>query len=644
MNRALMILMAIILVLPSFVLGEVVVVAGESAVEIGAGEVVTLSPSELTPAEPVAKIMGVKVVTSVNPAPSRATASDPTVSDRAIDYLIAEQNKDGSWGGKAATKFITTIAVLEALQAHGVTGEVVDQGLGWLEYYIPENNDYLAEQLKVWARAGVGTSTVEMLVNGLDEDRGGFKFNREYEPDPLTTAKAIQALHAANFRDWGDEPNATASLGLRYLINTKQVDQRWAAFEGGVTSLPVTSEVIEALLLWKHRTLGATAIDDTLNPAVTALIGAQSRGGSWGNNLLNTALAYHAIKASGASPIYDAEAMAYFEREQETDGSLRHDLYTTAKVIKALAVNAAPTGLLISDIIPTSNFQTGAVTIFNIRLTNPGTAAIDTGDLHIITDDYHFASFDFEENHLVINAGATLDLEVGISSTRNFQGEVSFRLFVEGEDGVIQPGSYYEEAFTYTADPSNRPGLPLYYVAYKNVANTGTPAITWRWPVKFDPNLNKVALMWRLEGSSTWSGANVTATTTTSNATVGGLTNNATYEVTLGTSDASGGIYFFNGSGLSRVKVSDVANVYTNGSVAGRVKVIDGIIPAGVVVSGVNASTNTTTNAAGEFLQQHIPWGTGYARVIDRRYETFITKYLTADTNLTEVDVFTKLK
>ncbi len=418
----------------------------------------------------------------------------------------------------------------------------------------------------------------------------------------------------------------------------------WSVLADGASMLPVTSEVIEALLPWKHRLLGKIAVDDTLDPAVTSLINTQKPNGTWGNNLLDTVLAHHAIKAATANPIYPAETITYFEDKQKKNGSFDDNVYLTAKVVTALSVGLGANELLITDITPTSSLQTGAVSTFNVRLVNPGTVAIDRGALHLIIDDYHLASFDFEQNQIVVNAGSTVDLALGISNTRNFQGDVALKVFIEGENGVIYANSNYEEAFIYLADPSHHPGLPLYYVGYKNVSSAGAPAITWRWPIKFDPNLNKIVLMWRLEGSSSWSGANVSATTTTSSATVGGLVNNVVYEATLGTSDQSGNTYFFSGGGISRVKVSDVASVYTNGSVAGKVKSVDGSILADVTVVGVNPATASQTNENGDFLQNQVPWGTGYARLADPRYESYLTKYTTADTNLTNVNVYTKLR
>lgn len=575
--------------------------------------------------------------------PGDAYADVASTTEAALNYLIEEQNEDGSWGADESTKFINTVAALEALLAHNITGESLDDGLEWLGSFITDNNDYLAEQLEISAKAGGDISTMDALARGLDEETGGFVFSNGYSTDPLTTAKALQALRAADYEDPGEHPTHTVSLAILYLINTQRFDDGWSVFPGGVSSIPVTSEVIEALLPWKHQTLGPIEVDDTLDPAVSSLTATQDSNGTWSGDLLNTALAYHAIKASGQIPTYQLETAEYFENEQEGNGSFGDDVYKTSKVLKALSIATNSGELLITDIIPTSTLQTGLSTTFNIRMTNPGNVAVDTGKLHIVTDDYHFASFDFEGNSIVVNANSTVDISVGITNTRNYQGNVSFKVFVEGTNEVIHSGSRYQETLAFSADPNNRPGLPMYYVAYKNVSSGGAPAITWRWPIKADPNLSNVVLMWRLQGNTTWSTANITNVTGVSSATVSGFTNDAVYEATLGTSGPSGSIFFFSGSAISTIKVSNAAGTYVSGSAAGTVKALEGAVPE-VSVLGVNTSVTATADETGEFIQQNIPWGTGYARVSDFRYEAYTKKYTTANAAITGVDVFTNLK
>lgn len=567
---------------------------------------------------------------------SSAYADATTVSTSAIDYLVSQQNVDGSWGADEARKFILTVAVVDALQSQGYVGTVLDNGIAWIQTYVPENNDYRAQRLEVLAHAGIGVSdSATMLTFGLD-DTGGFKYDLDHEADPLTTAKAIQGLFAADYEDSAEVPHVTQSLAINYLINTQNEDNGWSVFENGASTIPINTEIIEGLLLWKHQLLGDIEVDDTLDPAVSSLVTAQDSDGSWDGEVLNSALVYHAIKAVGADLTFSTEALEYFEDEQEVDGSFLNDIYITAKVVKALSLSGAIQGQLsIDDIVPLSTLQTGLLSQVKILVTNHGSVAVDKGILHIIVDDYKVSSIDFLANNIVVNPGETKQITLSMPSTRNYVGNVSFKMFIEGLDGVIHSDSRYQETLTYNQDPALRPGLPIYFVAYKNVS-AGSPAVTWKWGYKDDPNRANYVLMWRLVGAATWTTSTLDPTATS--ATVSGFAEDTLYEATIGTADALGSIYYFTSS--SQVMTSSTGNEYKAGTVEGTVKSVDGTVED-VDVLGVIAGANGHTDENGAFAQTSTPWGTGYAKVSNFLYESYTTKYTNTDDSLLGVSVYT---
>lgn len=166
------------------------------------------------------------------------------------------------------------------------------------------------------------------------------------------------------------------------------------------------------------------------------------------------------------------------------DGSFLNDIYITAKVVKALSLSSAIQGQLsIDDIVPLTTLQTGLLSQVKILVTNHGSVAVDEGILHIIVDDYKVSSIDFLANNIVVNPGETKQITLSMPSTRNYVGNVSFKMFIEGLDGVIHFDSRYQETLTYNQDPALRPGLPIYFVAYKNVS-AGSPAVTWNGDTK----------------------------------------------------------------------------------------------------------------------------------------------------------------
>lgn len=566
------------------------------------------------------------------------------ITASALNYLLENQNLDGSWGNTTSTIFINTVAAIEALYSYDETGTSYQNGLDWIYNYIAENNDYLSEQLEILAISDMGTTTANLLTNGFNKSSGGFMFNEGYEADTITTSKAVQALFKADYEDPGDTPSMTEATAIHYLINTQGSDDGWSVSNSGVSTIPATTEVIKALLLYKHQTLALSEIkiDDTLNPAIESLVTAQMSNGTWGNSTLDTALAFYVIRLANENPTYREDTLQYFENEQEVDGSFADDIYVTAKVLEALSISGAVFGELETvDIVPISTLQTGTTTQFKIQITNNGDVAVDKGLLHIMADDYHLQSFDFETYNIVINPAETQEITVGISDTRNYLGNVTFKVFVEGTDDIIHPDSLYQETLTYNPDPANRPAIPLYFVAYKGVSSGGNPAIKYQWPVKNDPNLKSYVLMYRQLGTSTWSGVTIASTTSGSVTLSGGaIQEGITYEASVGTFSQLDTLYYHT---PVQVKVSSSSSLYIDGTVSGTVIGLDGTIPE-VDVLGVNASTTAIANEEGEYMQEHVPWGSGYARVSNFLYEGYTRKYINSDDALTDINVYTNRK
>ncbi|MFZ2522503.1 MAG: hypothetical protein WAX44_03280 [Minisyncoccia bacterium] len=568
-----------------------------------------------------------------------------TSTQAALQYLINNQNDDGSWGS-ATTTFTTTVAVVDALDAYGETGTSYQNGIDWLEDYIVDNNDYLAQQTELLARAGQGTTTSTTLANALDKSTGGFVFDRSYQSDPATTAKALQALIEAEYEDPGANPDLTVLLGLYYLTQTQRFDEGWSAFNGGVSSIPITSEVVEALLPYKGQTLtgfesSSIAINDTLNPALASLKATQLSNGTWDNNLLNTAIAFYTLKKSKTAATYAYETVSYLEGAQAGNGSFGGgNLYTTALVLRALVIPEATLGnLVIEDIVPLTSLQNASSSSIRIDITNNGDAVVDTGILNIVADHYLIGSFNFASSSISIDPEETAQITINIANTVGYVGNVVFDAFVEGIGNTAYPDSRYQETLAFTEEPSDLPGLPIYFIAEKHVNSGPAIAINVQWGQKSDPNRLNYRVMARHMGSTTWEYSDVSNSLSGGFITGSLFTEDQLYEVTVGAL-AQDGVRVVYYTSPVQVKTSINENEYVAGTVSGTMRDVNGLVPNLAFIAGGN---NASSDEDGNISVSNIPYGRGWIRPDSFRYEKYITTYTTADTAVTNHKAYTNL-
>jgi hypothetical protein len=562
-----------------------------------------------------------------------------------IAFLVAHQNTDGSWGN-ADKSFVTTVAVLDALKTLNETGTTYQNGISWLESYIAENNDYLAEQIKIVADSGRETTDIMSLIAGLDENTGGFVFDRNYRPDSVTTAKALEALDAVNYTDSGDNPTLTIGMALYYLTQNQHSDGLWGAFKDGASSISVTEEVLAALFPHRNQVLsglgsGDIVVKDYINKAISTLKNLQLTNGSWAGSFLNNTLAFYAMRSLGVSPIYQNLAISYIESNQAGDGSFGNgDLYVTAKAIKALSV-APLAGAIgdptIYDITPISTLQTGSSASIKILITNHGNAVINTGILRILTDGYVFGSVDLNAAGIIINPNTTEQVNISLPNTRSFVGNVKFTLFIEGVNGATYPNSKYDKTLTFASDPTGLPGLPVYFIAQK-YAIDNSPTLNVRWAQKNDPNRLNYLIMWRTVGTTTWS---VYAIDNSWNgAFLLPFIEDQHYEVTVGAVTLDGTQYVYYNDFIE-VATSGSPTKYSMNTISGSTNIAEQPLSS-VTVFGYGVYGKSDEN--GNFFIENISYGSSAMRVFDFRYEEYWSKFVNSGNNLTNIKVYTHLK
>ncbi|MEV4674080.1 squalene--hopene cyclase [Actinomadura sp. NPDC049382] len=291
---------------------------------------------------------------------------------RAAEWIIARQERDGSWGGIQPPWVYSLIAL--HLLGYGVDHPVVRRGLDGLERFtIRDERGRRLEacQSPVWdtvlamnalADAGLpaGHPALERAAEWVlgEEVRGpgdwsvrrpglppggwAFEFDNDVYPDVDDTAEAVIALNRV--RHPAAEP--AIERGVRWMAGMVSRDGGFGAFDADNTrtlcrrlpfcdfgevidppSADVTAHVLEALA---HRGMADSLL---AKRAVVWLLKAQEPDGSWfgrwgANHVYGTGAVVPALVAAGVRPEKPAirDAVGWLERHQRDDGGWGEDL------------------------------------------------------------------------------------------------------------------------------------------------------------------------------------------------------------------------------------------------------------------------------------------------------------------------------
>ncbi|MGW2309621.1 squalene--hopene cyclase [Actinomadura luteofluorescens] len=291
---------------------------------------------------------------------------------RAADWIIARQERDGSWGG-IQPPWVYSLLALHLL-GYGLDHPIVRRGLDGLERFtIRDDRGRRLEacQSPVWdtalamnalADAGLpaGHPALERAAEWLigEEVRGpgdwsvrrpdlppggwSFEFDNDCYPDTDDTAEVVLALGRAR------HPMAEPAIerGVRWMAGMASRDGGFAAFDADNTralcrrlpfcdfgevidppSADVTAHVVEAMA---HRGMADSQV---VKRAVVWLLKAQEPDGSWfgrwgANHVYGTGSVVPALIAAGVRPGRPAirDAVAWLERHQRDDGGWGEDL------------------------------------------------------------------------------------------------------------------------------------------------------------------------------------------------------------------------------------------------------------------------------------------------------------------------------
>ncbi|MFI0371202.1 squalene--hopene cyclase [Actinomadura sp. 1N219] len=291
---------------------------------------------------------------------------------RAADWIIARQERDGSWGG-IQPPWVYSLLALHLL-GYGLDHPVVQRGLDGLERFTVRDEKgrrLEACQSPVWdtvlamnalADAGLpaGHPALERAAGWVirEEVKGpgdwsvrrpelppggwAFEFDNDCYPDVDDTAEVVIALNRVQ------HPLAEPAVerGVRWMAGMVSKDGGFGAFDADNTrtlcrrlpfcdfgevidppSADVTAHVVEAMA---HRGMADSLL---VKRAVGWLLKAQEPDGSWfgrwgANHVYGTGSVVPALIAAGVRPEKPVirDAVAWLERHQRDDGGWGEDL------------------------------------------------------------------------------------------------------------------------------------------------------------------------------------------------------------------------------------------------------------------------------------------------------------------------------
>lgn len=286
-----------------------------------------------------------------------------TARDKAVAWLVLNQQADGRWVSAPGLDIQTTAAAVEALQVAGQSRlPRFAAAVAWLQNAEASSNDALARQVIALKKAGVDVAanrlaqTLLTRRNAVDKGWGAYPgFNASIPDTPLAMSALKQAgqtlADGTVLESAFNSSSVSGGTGQRYWLHVLGSD---ATPQERSKGEPVLATALSVLAL-KDQALAATA----MNEAVAYLKAHQSTsGGSLGAftgidgqvSAMDTAVAGEALSATAASGRADAavqSALDYLRRTQDVGGSWAGDALSTALALKL--VGAASSAQLDTD-------------------------------------------------------------------------------------------------------------------------------------------------------------------------------------------------------------------------------------------------------------------------------------------------------
>lgn len=577
-----------------------------------------------------------------------ATSTDTI--DAGVDYLIQNQNADGSWETQLGTATIDTLAVAEVFEATGSTTDpVYSLAVEWIDSSVFSNTAHLAERVRIVSAGDtdVGLND-DFLVAQISQSDGGFGFEAGYVSDAVTTSKVLRAITASGYEDSGEDNDFTLTSILVYFIEHQNADGGWSEAPGAPSSVFATAHVLEALEAYQDVIVvglpgGDVRIDAISADALGYLSNIQQSDGTWNGRVLDTALAYRQLFRYAAEIVYQDEALNFILNAQGVDGSWENgNFYITAKALQALIdADLGRPDLTILDVVPTTPLENGEPSEFRVTTQNEGGQAVTDGVLHLFVDDYLFFTYDLADLGFGILPGQSIDILVSFADSVQFVADTEFRWYIETSNEFDYTDNWHSSVFTFAEDGTGTPSLPVYQVEYGVLGGSG-PGAQYVWSTKPDSNREDYVLGYRPQGNPNWVWIAI-GNPDASSVVLSGFPEGSVYEFTLGVLYGNGTLVRFMPNVFATIQLSVDPDIYA-GTVSGTAT-INNKGADGVNLDGFS-QTDVLSNPDGTFTFTNVNNGTNVFWVDDPvLYEQNLTKVtIPANGTATGTRLYTRLK
>jgi hypothetical protein len=188
---------------------------------------------------------------ATQPAVPRPT---PASVEDGVQWLLAQQQPDGSWADSPRTAVRDTTAAIKALTTIGVGQGSVANAVAWLQSNEYSTVDYLARTIDALAESANDVAPyADTLISWQNAD-GGWGTKPGYESNPTDTALALAALASASM-----ENNAAFHAAVSFVNSSMNDSMSWGS-SGWRGDILTTSSMLRAFMGYGDATNVNTSV------------------------------------------------------------------------------------------------------------------------------------------------------------------------------------------------------------------------------------------------------------------------------------------------------------------------------------------------------------------------------------------------